>query len=43
MGRKSRFTIEEKVQAVLDYKEGKRGSTQICNDLGLHKSGKDLC
>ena len=42
MGRKSRFTIEEKVQAVLDYKEGKRGSTQICNDLGLHKSGKDL-
>ena len=42
MGRKSKYTIEEKVQAVLDYKTGKRGFAQICNDLGLHKSGMDL-
>ena len=42
MGRKSKYTIEEKVKAVLDYKNGIRGVTQICNDLGLNKSGKDL-
>ena len=42
MGRKSKYTIEEKKQAVLDYKNGRRGVTQICNDLGLHKSGKVL-
>lgn len=40
MGRKSRNTIEEKVQAIIDYKKGKRGVRQICNDLGLHKSGR---
>ena len=42
MGRKSKYTIEEKVQAVLDYKNGIRGMTQICNDLGLNQSGIDL-
>ena len=42
MGRKSKYTIEEKVQAVLDYKSGKRGKAQICNDLGLNQSGTDL-
>ena len=42
MGRKSRFTMEERVQAVRDYKEGKRRFSQICKDLRLHKSGKDL-
>ncbi len=42
MGRKSKYTIEEKVQAVLDYKSGKRGVSQICNDLGIHKVGTDL-
>lgn len=38
MGRKSKYTIEEKIQAVLDYKSGNRGTAQICNDLGLHKA-----
>ena len=42
MGRKSKYTIEEKVKAVLDYKNGIRGITQICNDLGLNKSGMNL-
>ena len=42
MGRKSKYTIEEKIQAVLDYKNGIRGMAQICHDLGLHSSGKDL-
>ena len=42
MGRKSKYTIEEKVQAVQDYKIGKKGIAQICNDLGLNRSGTDL-
>lgn len=42
MGRKSKYTIEEKIQAVLDYKNGICRMSQICNDLGLHKSGKTL-
>lgn len=42
MGRKSKYTITQKVDAVLDYKNGKRSIAQICNDLGLHASGGDL-
>lgn len=42
MGRKSKYTIEQKVEAVLDYKSGKRGTCQICKDLGLNQSGIDL-
>ena len=42
MGRKSKYSPEEKLQAVLDYKNGKRGIIQICNDLGLHKSGTNF-
>lgn len=42
MGRKSKYTIEEKVEAVLDYKSGKRGKAQICNDLGINHSRIDL-
>ena len=38
MGRKSKYTIEEKDQAVLDYKNGKRGTIQICNDLEIEQS-----
>jgi len=40
MGRKNKYTFEEKVNAILDYKNNKRGKTQICNDLGL--AGSDL-
>lgn len=40
MGRKNKYTVEEKVQAILDYKNGIRGKAQICNDLGLSKSGE---
>lgn len=42
MGRKSKYTVEQKVEAVLDYKSGKRGKTQICHDLKLCQSGKTL-
>ena len=42
MGRKSKYTIEEKINAVLDYKNGIRGVAQICNDLGISRSGTDL-
>ena len=38
MGRINKYSIDEKVQAVLDYKNGKRGTSQICNDLDIEKS-----
>lgn len=37
MGRKSKYTVEQKKEAILDYKSGKRGLSQICNDLGISK------
>lgn len=42
MGRKSKYTIGQKIEAVLDYKSGKRGTCQICKDLGLDQSGVTL-
>lgn len=42
MGRKSKYTIEQKIEAVLDYKSDKRGTRQICKDLGLTQSGDTL-
>lgn len=42
MGRKSKYTIEQKVEAILDYKSGKRGTYQICMDLGLDRTGITL-
>ena len=42
MGRKSKCTIEQKIEAVLDYKSGKSGTCQICKDLGLTQSGVTL-
>lgn len=42
MGRKSKYSIEQKKEAVLDYKSGKRGTCQICKDLGLTQSGDTL-
>lgn len=38
MGRRSNYTLEEKMNAVLDSKNGKRRTSQICNDLGVDKS-----
>lgn len=38
MGRKNKYTIKEKIQAVLDYKNGIRGMTQISNDLNMNHS-----
>lgn len=42
MGRKSKYTTEQKIEAVLDYKSGKRGTCQICKNLGIHRSGYTL-
>lgn len=42
MGRKRNYTIEQKVEAVMDYKSGKRGARQKCNDLGFQQFGIDL-
>ena len=35
MGRKSKHTLEEKVQAIIDYKNGKNSSSQICFNLHI--------
>lgn len=37
MGRKSKYTIEQKIEAVEDYKSGKRGTRKICNDLNMRE------
>lgn len=34
LSRKSKYTMDEKVQAVEDYLSGKRSRSQICTDLG---------
>ena len=38
MGRKSKYSIEEKLEAVQDYKSGKRGTAQLCSDLNIRKT-----
>ena len=38
MGRKSKFSYEEKISAVEDYLSGIRGITQIINTLGVVES-----
>ncbi|MBQ9987570.1 MAG: transposase [Erysipelotrichales bacterium] len=35
MGRKSKYSIEVKIQAVLDYKSGKKSKREISRDLGM--------
>lgn len=35
MGRKNRFTKEQKIKVILDYKNGIKGHTQIRNDLDI--------
>lgn len=37
MGRKSKYTLEQKIKAVEDYKNGKRGTMQICKDLNMRE------
>ncbi len=38
MGRRSKYGIEKNVEAVNDYKSGKRGTMQICKDMNRGKS-----
>lgn len=38
MGRKSKYTIEEKIQAVLDYKSGKKSISEISKTLGMSEA-----
>jgi len=38
MGRKSRFTPEQKIQAVRDYLDGKKSAIDIAHDIGLKTS-----
>lgn len=37
MGRKAKIPIEEKLNAIEDYLTGKRGTSQICFELQIHK------
>lgn len=37
MGRKSKHTTEEKIQIVLDYKNGIQGTNQICNNKNISR------
>jgi len=37
VGRKAKVPIEDKLRAVEDYLSGKRGSSQICFELQIHK------
>ncbi|MDJ0305882.1 MULTISPECIES: helix-turn-helix domain-containing protein [Dehalobacter] len=38
MGRKTKVPIGEKLRAIEDYLSGKRGTSQICYELQIHKS-----
>lgn len=37
MGRKAKVPVEEKMRAIEDYLSGKRGASQICFELQIHK------
>ncbi len=39
MGRKIKYSIEQKLQAVYDYLDSNRGMVQICHELSISKSG----
>lgn len=38
MGRKEKFTVSEKMNAIEDYLSGKRGVSQICRDMKINDS-----
>ena len=39
MGRKAKYSPEQKVQACIDYLSGKKPATQIAHELGMRKCG----
>ena len=41
MGRKSKYTVEQKVKACTDYISGKKSATKIADELCMGKSGDD--
>ena len=42
MGRKAKYTFEQKVQACEDYLNGRKSATQIAQELGMSKNGYDV-
>ena len=42
MSRKTKFTPEEKEQAVIDYLEGNKSRTQICEEICISFLDGDL-
>ncbi|MGI6067112.1 helix-turn-helix domain-containing protein [Absicoccus porci] len=41
MGRKAKYTFEQKLQAVLDYQSGKKSAADIALELDMGKRGND--
>ena len=41
MGRKAKYTFEQKLQAVLDYQSGKKSAADIALELDMGKRGDD--
>ena len=41
MGRKAKYTFEQKLQAVLDYQSGKKSAADIAFELDMGKNGDD--
>ena len=41
MGRKAKYTFEQKLQAVLDYQSGKKSAVDIAFELDMGKNGDD--
>ena len=39
MGRKAKYTFEQKLQAVLDYQSGKKSAVDIASELDMGKNG----
>ena len=42
MGRKAKYTKEQKVQACEDYLNGKKTTRQIAVELNMSKNGSDI-
>ena len=42
MGRKAKYTFEQKLKAVNEYITGKKGATELASELSMGKRGRDI-
>ena len=42
MGRKAKYTLEQKVKACEDYLQGRKSAIQIARELNMGKQGKTI-